>query len=188
MDIFWTPDPDPHKNRSGSAWRMRIRIQEIKNSSKKLCKQVRTYLNLFILSNQMLYNWKRILHFLQVTFYSWIHIRMMADIDPGSSSALQSVRIHITAQLDSPHDLIPLFSQVYNVTNPFDFMDAISLEGKTNFFEKRVGEYQKMGVMSTKEENKFTLDADFQDLLIYNSNVSIFLYDYLMTLSVLREH
>jgi ribonucleotide reductase beta subunit family protein with ferritin-like domain len=51
--------------------------------------------------------------------------------------------------------------QVYNVTNPFDFMDAISLEGKTNFFEKRVGEYQKMGVMSSKEENKFTLDADF---------------------------
>ena len=50
---------------------------------------------------------------------------------------------------------------MYNVTNPFDVMDAISLEGKTNFFEKRVGEYQKMGVMSTKEENKFTLDADF---------------------------
>jgi len=51
--------------------------------------------------------------------------------------------------------------KVYNVTNPFDFMDAISLEGKTNFFEKRVGEYQKMGVMSSKEDNKFTLDADF---------------------------
>lgn len=51
--------------------------------------------------------------------------------------------------------------KIYNVTNPFDFMDAISLEGKTNFFEKRVGEYQKMGVMSSKEENKFTLDADF---------------------------
>ena len=32
--------------------------------------------------------------------------------------------------------------------NPFDFMDNISLEGKTNFFEKRVGEYQKAGVMS----------------------------------------
>ena len=37
----------------------------------------------------------------------------------------------------------------------------VELECKTNFFEKRVGEYQKMGVMSTKEENKFTLDADF---------------------------
>lgn len=51
--------------------------------------------------------------------------------------------------------------QVYNVENPFDFMENISLEGKTNFFEKRVGEYQKMGVMSTKEESKFCLDADF---------------------------
>jgi len=51
--------------------------------------------------------------------------------------------------------------KVYNTKNPFDFMEAISLEGKTNFFEKRVGEYQKMGVMSSKEENKFTLDADF---------------------------
>merc|ERR1712180_674 len=51
--------------------------------------------------------------------------------------------------------------KVYKTTNPFDFMDMISLEGKTNFFEKRVGEYQKMGVMSSKQESKFCLDADF---------------------------
>jgi len=49
----------------------------------------------------------------------------------------------------------------YNTVNPFDFMENISLEGKTNFFEKKVGEYQKMGVMNSKEEAKFTLDADF---------------------------
>ena len=49
----------------------------------------------------------------------------------------------------------------FNSENPFDFMENISLEGKTNFFEKRVGEYQKAGVMSNKEDNKFTLDADF---------------------------
>ena len=49
----------------------------------------------------------------------------------------------------------------YGAENPFDFMENISLEGKTNFFEKRVGEYQKAGVMSNKEDNKFTLDADF---------------------------
>ena len=42
--------------------------------------------------------------------------------------------------------------KVYNVENPFDFMDNISLEGKTNFFEKRVGEYQKAGVMSKPGE------------------------------------
>ena len=45
--------------------------------------------------------------------------------------------------------------------NPFDFMELISLEGKTNFFEKRVGEYQKAGVMAKAEDMKFTLDADF---------------------------
>lgn len=51
--------------------------------------------------------------------------------------------------------------KIYNVTNPFDFMDMISIQGKTNFFEKRVGDYQKAGVMSSKEDNQFKLDADF---------------------------
>ena len=51
--------------------------------------------------------------------------------------------------------------KVYNATNPFDFMEMISLQGKTNFFEKRVAEYQKSGVMSDKDSNKFTLDEDF---------------------------
>jgi ribonucleoside-diphosphate reductase beta chain len=51
----------------------------------------------------------------------------------------------------------------YNVTNPFDFMDMISLQGKTNFFEKRVGEYQKAGVLNNSDEGSksFSLDADF---------------------------
>ncbi|KAG9508949.1 Ribonucleoside-diphosphate reductase subunit M2, partial [Fragariocoptes setiger] len=53
------------------------------------------------------------------------------------------------------------YSKIYHKENPFDFMDQISLEGKTNFFEKRVGEYQKSGVMSSAEELKFALDADF---------------------------
>ncbi len=49
----------------------------------------------------------------------------------------------------------------YNATNPFDFMELISLQGKTNFFEKRVAEYQKSGVMGKKEDNVFSLDEDF---------------------------
>ncbi|XP_043921603.1 ribonucleoside-diphosphate reductase subunit M2 B [Protopterus annectens] len=53
------------------------------------------------------------------------------------------------------------FSKVYEVENPFDFMENISLEGKTNFFEKRVSEYQRFGVMSQAANNVFTLDADF---------------------------
>ncbi len=51
--------------------------------------------------------------------------------------------------------------KVYNATNPFDFMEMISLQGKTNFFEKRVAEYQKAGVMSEKGSGAFTTDADF---------------------------
>ncbi|WP_329807222.1 ribonucleotide-diphosphate reductase subunit beta [Flavobacterium facile] len=50
----------------------------------------------------------------------------------------------------------------YNTTNPFDFMDMISLQGKTNFFEKKVAEYQKAGVMNTDSDaQKITFDADF---------------------------
>ncbi len=49
----------------------------------------------------------------------------------------------------------------YHATNPFDFMEMISLQGKTNFFEKRVGDYQKAGIMSEKANQKFSLDEDF---------------------------
>merc|ERR1712160_207269 len=56
-------------------------------------------------------------------------------------------------------------SKLFGASNPFDWMELISLQGKTNFFEKRVGEYQKAGVMASsgnQEEAKgFTLDADF---------------------------
>jgi ribonucleoside-diphosphate reductase beta chain len=53
------------------------------------------------------------------------------------------------------------YAKYYNTPNPFDFMDAISLQGKTNFFENRVAEYQKAGVMGEKEGTKFSLDEDF---------------------------
>jgi len=49
----------------------------------------------------------------------------------------------------------------YNSKNPFPFMEMISLQGKTNFFEKRVGDYQKSGVMADKNKQKFSLDEDF---------------------------
>ncbi|KAG9639683.1 hypothetical protein KCU69_g18833, partial [Aureobasidium melanogenum] len=50
--------------------------------------------------------------------------------------------------------------KIYHATNPFDFMENISLAGKTNFFEKRVGDYQKAGVMnSTKKEESKTTDG-----------------------------
>ncbi|MEM6298792.1 MAG: ribonucleotide-diphosphate reductase subunit beta [Bacteroidota bacterium] len=54
----------------------------------------------------------------------------------------------------------------YGATNPFPFMDMISLQGKTNFFEKRVSEYQKAGVLNSGEKGeedkpRFSLDEDF---------------------------
>jgi len=56
-------------------------------------------------------------------------------------------------------------SKLFGSSNPFDWMELISLQGKTNFFEKRVGEYQKAGVMNSvggeNQSHGFSLDADF---------------------------
>jgi len=52
-------------------------------------------------------------------------------------------------------------SKVYNTTNPFDFMENIAIQGKTNFFEKRVAEYQKAGVHNKSDEE---LDSAFSDM------------------------
>ena len=46
--------------------------------------------------------------------------------------------------------------KIYNSTNPFDFMEMISVEGKTNFFEKRVGDYGKID-----ETTDLTFDEEF---------------------------
>ncbi len=53
--------------------------------------------------------------------------------------------------------------KIYNSSNPFDFMEMISLQGKTNFFEKRVAEYQKAGVMggNDNDSKSFSMDEDF---------------------------
>jgi len=51
--------------------------------------------------------------------------------------------------------------KVYNQANPFDWMELISLEGKSNFFEKRVSEYQRPGVLSERSDQKFSLDVEF---------------------------
>ncbi len=51
--------------------------------------------------------------------------------------------------------------KVYNSENPFPWMDMISLQGKTNFFEKRVGDYQKAGVTADRDKQIFSLDEDF---------------------------
>ncbi len=78
----------------------------------------------------------------------------------GMNSKLMSQYIEFVAD----RLLVALgYKKYYNVTNPFDFMEMISLQGKTNFFEKRVAEYQKAGVMADNkgENHKFSLDEDF---------------------------
>lgn len=53
------------------------------------------------------------------------------------------------------------YGAIFGTANPFDFMERLSLEGKDNFFEKRVTTYAKAGVGSTAEQKKFSLDEDF---------------------------
>ncbi|MHA7877774.1 MAG: ribonucleoside-diphosphate reductase small subunit [Bacteroidota bacterium] len=80
-------------------------------------------------------------------------IGMNADL---MSQYIEFVADRLLVELQCP--------KVYNAANPFDFMEMISLQGKTNFFEKRVGEYQKAGVMKQEADAgmaKFTLDEDF---------------------------
>ena len=60
------------------------------------------------------------------------------------------------------------YPKLFNVSNPFDFMEMISLQGKTNFFEKRVGDYQKAGVLSGKDSTEFFAGRRF--LMIANIN------------------
>lgn len=54
------------------------------------------------------------------------------------------------------------YERIYNVTNPFDWMELISLQGKTNFFEKRVSEYQKAGVMDSLNKKTFEFNTNLE--------------------------
>lgn len=53
------------------------------------------------------------------------------------------------------------FKKIYGTANPFDFMENLSLQGKANFFEKKVSDYRRMGVMDSEAEREFALDAEF---------------------------
>jgi len=66
---------------------------------------------------------------------------------------IQFVADHLLVNLRQP--------KLFNVTNPFEWMEMISLQGKTNFFEKRVGEYSLSGVGATTTKHEFELDASF---------------------------
>lgn len=94
-----------------------------------------------------------------------IEQEFVTDALPVSLIGMNADLMNQYIEFVADHLLVSLgLKKVYNSTNPFDFMDMISLQGKTNFFEKRVGEYQKAGVMGStkeKEDQKITFDADF---------------------------
>lgn len=81
-------------------------------------------------------------------------VRLIGMNSDLMSQYIEFVADRLLAELNCPKQ--------FNVTNPFDFMDMISIQGKTNFFEKRVAEYQKAGVLSgNKDNHSFSLDDDF---------------------------
>lgn len=76
----------------------------------------------------------------------------------GMNSALMSQYIEFVASRLSKQ---LGYGELFSTANPFDFMERISLEGKDNFFEKRVTTYAKSGVGAEQSQMSFALDADF---------------------------
>jgi ribonucleoside-diphosphate reductase beta chain len=86
----------------------------------------------------------------------------VTDAIPVSLIGMNSQLMNQYIEFVADRLLISLGNQkVYGTQNPFPWMEMISLQGKTNFFEKRVGDYQKAGVMSEREKQSFSLDEDF---------------------------
>jgi len=65
------------------------------------------------------------------------------------------------------------YKKVYNASNPFEWMEMISLQGKTNFFEKRVGDYQKFGVMANCHNKFNATQSDSRSITRSNTSADI---------------
>lgn len=88
--------------------------------------------------------------------------RFVSDSLPVSLIGMNSTRMKQYIEFVADRLLFALgYEKIYKVANPFEWMEMISLQGKTNFFERRVGEYAKANVMASKEEQEFALDCDF---------------------------
>ena len=86
----------------------------------------------------------------------------VSDALPVELIGMNSVHMRNYIELCADRLLVALgCSKYYEAVNPFEWMEMISLEGKTNFFEKRVSEYAKSGIGNTRKEQVFSLDADF---------------------------
>lgn len=90
-----------------------------------------------------------------------IEIEFVCESLPISLIGMNSKSMTEYVYFVSDHMLSSLsFQKLYNAENPFPWMEMISLDGKTNFFEKKVGEYSKAGV-GAEAEKKFTIEEDF---------------------------
>lgn len=91
-----------------------------------------------------------------------IEKEFITDALPASLIGINAQSMTQYIEFVADHWLVTMGCQkFYHSTNPFDWMELISLEGKTNFFEKRVSEYQKSGVLGEKNDHQLTLDAEF---------------------------
>ena len=107
----------------------------------------------------------------QDTIYLIIHEAVQHEIEfiteslPKSILSMNSTSMQQYIEFVADRLIYSLgYSKKYHTKNPFDWMELISLQGKTNFFERRVSEYQKSGVSlqsKINDNNIFTLDADF---------------------------
>jgi ribonucleotide reductase beta subunit family protein with ferritin-like domain len=91
-----------------------------------------------------------------------IEKEFITDALPASLIGINAQSMTQYIEFVADHWLVRMGCQkFYHSTNPFDWMELISLEGKTNFFEKRVSEYQKSGVLGEKNDHQLTLDVEF---------------------------
>jgi ribonucleoside-diphosphate reductase beta chain len=95
-----------------------------------------------------------------------IEIEFVTSALPVSLIGMNSILMEQYIQFVADRLLVALgASKLYNVVNPFPWMEMISMQGKTNFFEKRVAEYQKAGVMDNSSlgsvQQRFSVDEDF---------------------------
>ena len=95
-----------------------------------------------------------------------IEIEFVTSALPVSLIGMNSILMEQYIQFVADRLLVALgASKIYNVVNPFPWMEMISMQGKTNFFEKRVAEYQKAGVMDNASlgsvQQRFSVDEDF---------------------------
>ena len=89
-----------------------------------------------------------------------IEKEFVTDALPVSLIGMNANQMRQYIEFVADHLLSSLgFSRIYNTTNPFPWMEMISMQGKTNFFERRVGEYQKSGVLNN--DSTFSTQEDF---------------------------